>query len=67
MPEYTDGLSSEHRNRLEYRPGCPVCENSDPELDRELRAFAELMVDVVIEWRQKRNNDNTETRVDKAL
>jgi hypothetical protein len=67
MKEYTEGLSPAHRESLEYKPGCPVCEHSDPELDRELRAFAELMVDVVMEWRQKRNNDNTGTRVDKAI
>ena len=35
-----------HRTNLEFRKGCPVCEHSDPELERELQVFAQLLLDI---------------------
>ena len=33
---------------LEYRKGCPACEHSDPQLERELQAFAQLLFDIYL-------------------
>lgn len=30
---------------MEYRKGCPACEHTDPQLERELQALAQLLVD----------------------
>lgn len=30
---------------VEYQKGCPLCEHSDPELERELVAWAQLLWD----------------------
>ena len=30
---------------IEYRKGCPLCEHSDPELERELQSWAQLLYD----------------------
>jgi hypothetical protein len=37
---------------MEYRKGCPACEHSDPELERELRAFAQLLLDIYLDKKQ---------------
>jgi hypothetical protein len=34
---------------LEYVKGCPVCDHTDPELERELGAFARLFFDIYLE------------------
>jgi hypothetical protein len=33
---------------LEFRKGCPACEHSDPGLDRDLKAFAQLLFDIYL-------------------
>ena len=35
----------EHSDAVEYRNGCPLCEHSDPELELELQAWAQLLYD----------------------
>lgn len=37
--------SSALKNTVEYQKGCPLCEHSDPELERELVAWAQLLWD----------------------
>lgn len=34
-----------HMGTVEYQKGCPLCERSDPELERELAAWAQLLWD----------------------
>jgi hypothetical protein len=34
---------------MEYRKGCPACDHTDPQLERELQALAELLVDSYLE------------------
>lgn len=34
---------------MEFRKGCPACEHTDPQLERELQAFAQLLVDSYLE------------------
>lgn len=35
--------------RMEYRKGCPACEHTDPQLERELDALAQLLLDAYLE------------------
>jgi len=42
-----------HGGSLQYRKGCPACEHSDPELERELQAFAQLLLDIYLSRRAK--------------
>jgi hypothetical protein len=37
----------------EYRKGCPACEHSDPELDRELEALAQLLLDIYLDKKRR--------------
>ena len=34
---------------MEYRKGCPLCEHSDPQLERDLHSFAQLLFDIWID------------------
>jgi hypothetical protein len=54
-------------NGLEYLKGCLMCEHSNPQLERELHAFAQLLFDI---WLAKQNgNENHEgvAGIDKGL
>ena len=44
---------------VEYRQGCPACEHSDPELERELQAFAQLLFDVYLDQRGKQQESGS--------
>jgi hypothetical protein len=46
-----------------YREGCPVCEHTDPELERELRVFADLLLDIYIADHGRIDN-RTHDRID---
>jgi hypothetical protein len=46
--------SSAQGDRVGYQKGCPLCEHSDPDLERELVAWAELLWD---HFSSKRKND----------
>lgn len=37
--------SPTHGYTVEFQKGCPLCEHSDPELERELVAWAQLLWD----------------------
>jgi hypothetical protein len=43
----------------EFRAGCPLCEHSDPELDRELLLFAQLLFDSLL-WKHTHSNEHSE-------
>ncbi len=34
---------------MEFRKGCPACEHTDPQLEKELQQMAELLVDAYLE------------------
>jgi len=34
---------------MEYRKGCPACEHTNPQLERELDALAQLLFDAYLE------------------
>jgi len=41
------------KSEVEFVKGCPLCERSDPELERDLEAFAQLLFDVFLYRHQK--------------
>ena len=41
---------------LEFMPGCPLCAHSDPELERELKALAQIVFDAILQ----RHTDSTQ-------
>ena len=49
---------------LEYRKGCPACEHIDPELDREFRAFAQLLLDIYFAKREAQPKSNSDKGID---
>jgi hypothetical protein len=49
---------------LKYRKGCPACEHSDPELERELQAFAQLLLDIYLAKREKKQQPGTGNGID---
>jgi len=48
----------------ESRKGCPVCEHSDPELERELEAFAQLLLEIHLAKRAKELRSDSGTGID---
>jgi hypothetical protein len=55
--------NKEHESTLnsgvEVRKGCPACEHSDPELERELQAFAQLLLEIYLDKREKKRPPGT--------
>ncbi|HVB35586.1 MAG TPA: hypothetical protein VNJ52_14620 [Patescibacteria group bacterium] len=47
---------------LEYVKGCPACDRTDPELERELRAFARLFFDIYLEAHGQQSTDKAAPR-----
>jgi hypothetical protein len=45
---------------LKYRKGCLACEHSDPELERELQAFAQLLFDIYIDKKKRKNDQKSD-------
>jgi hypothetical protein len=52
---------------MEYRKGCPACEHTDPQLERELQALAQLLVDSYLEERGIRLHWQPSVRIDNAV
>ena len=61
--EINHGDTTRHA-ALEYRKGCPACEHSDPELERELQAFAQLLLDIYLAKREKKQQPGTGNGID---
>jgi len=51
---------------LEYLKGCPACEHSDPGLERELQAFAQLLFDIYLADREKERQCDRRTEIDNS-
>jgi hypothetical protein len=64
MQDETNGPGNTPHDALEYRKGCPACEHSDPDLDRELQAFAQLLFDIYLDDRKKEKGDNPSAGID---
>ena len=53
-----------HGGNLQYRKGCPACEHSDPELERELQVFAQLLLDIHLAKREERQRSEHDPGID---
>jgi len=45
---------------IEFVKGCPLCEHTDPELERDLEEFAQLLFDIMLaeqEGKEKQTGD----------
>ena len=49
---------------VEYVKECPACEHSDPQLERELQEFAQLLFDIMLA-EQNSKHDTQQPDVDK--
>ncbi len=65
MASAVNGKDKQREPRVEYRKGCPACEHSDPELERELRVFAELLLDSFLEKNDKEQQSQS-VKIDNA-
>jgi hypothetical protein len=54
-------------NGLEYLKGCPMCEHSNPQLERELHAFAQLLFDIWLAKQNGNGNHDADAGIDKGL
>jgi hypothetical protein len=64
MQDETYDCASAPHGALEYRKGCPACEHSDPVLERELQAFAQLLFDIYLWDREKERQQNCSPEID---
>jgi hypothetical protein len=48
MLEERIGREPTETNDLEFRKGCRACERSDPALERDLQAFAQLLFEIYL-------------------
>jgi hypothetical protein len=58
MAEEILDQAADHEGTVEYQKGCPICEHSDPELERELIAWAQLLWDHFSSKRKKAGSAN---------
>lgn len=49
---------------LEFRTGCPSCEHSDPALERDLQAFAQLLFDIYLARCEEANQPGPKVDID---
>jgi hypothetical protein len=64
MQNEINGCEETKNESVEYRKGCPVCEHSDPELERELQAFAQLLFDIYLDQRTKEQESGSGAEID---
>jgi hypothetical protein len=64
MQNELNGRDGTRHGKLEYRKGCPACEHSDPDLDREFRAFAQLLLDIYLAKREKGQKADSDAGID---
>lgn len=64
MQSEMNGRAEVKSESVEYRKGCPACEHSDPELERELQAFAQLLFDIYLAKREKTQESDPEAGID---
>lgn len=52
------------KSGVEFLKGCPACEHSDPELERELQAFAQLLFDIYLADREEERQRGRRVEID---
>jgi hypothetical protein len=45
---------------IEFVKGCPLCEHSDPELDRNVEEFARWLYEVMLVDKKRRNRKDVD-------
>ena len=55
----------EENSGPKHLKGCPICECSDPELERELQAFAQLLLDIYIDKKQREGDQKNDGKLEK--
>lgn len=50
---------------VEYVKGCPVCEHSDPQLERELQEFAQWLFEIILADQKSKCEAQQQPDVDK--
>jgi len=60
----THGMASVEE--IEYQKGCPLCEHNDPDLERELNAWAQLLYDHFLSQRKSSEFRDANLHVDTA-
>lgn len=53
-------------NKVDHLKGCPICERSDPQLERELHAFAQLLFDIWLARQSADENPAPSAGIDKG-
>jgi hypothetical protein len=64
MPKNNSEQHHPPETDVEYLKGCPLCEHSDPELERELQTFAQLLFDLYLEKHSKKGSARESVRSD---
>lgn len=58
----TEEPKAESVEGVEFVKGCPVCEHTDPLLERELQEFAQLFFDIMLA--DQKSSDEARLRAD---
>ena len=67
MQRETNGHIETNGESVEYRKGCPACEHSDPELERELQALAQLLFDIYLAAPEKAQESGPGMGIDNTI
>lgn len=52
---------------VEFVKGCPICERSDPQLERELQEFAQLLFEITLADQMSRHAGDRHGDIDKII
>ena len=64
MEDDVNKEATAHDGSFQYRKGCPACEHSNPELERDLQTFAQLFLDIYLATRAKEQQSDSGTGID---
>jgi hypothetical protein len=63
----SDELKQAPKPGVEYLKGCPVCDHTNPQLEREVHAFAQLLFDIWLARQNGNENSKLGCGIDKEL
>lgn len=62
----SDDLKQATKGGVEYLKGCTMCDHTNPQLERELNAFAQLLFDVWLARQNGNENPKQDHSIDKG-
>ena len=65
MPMEYQEPKAESAEGVGFVKGCPVCEHADPQLERELQEFAQLLFDIMLAEQKSRDEADLRSDIDK--